>query len=153
MNDPVAAREALMIEAIGEAGSLIESVRGLTPVLQDIGREIGQADASLRETLASFEGRMAAITENAKTRTVQHLAARADEAARRLIEQQGRAMADAARVAFGAELGATIQRLRSALQPLIERPNRRWEQWLMYVAVAAVASATTWAFAVSLGAR
>ena len=153
MSDPVAAREALMIEAIGEAGTLIESVRGLTPVLQDIGREITQADASLRETLASFEGRMAAITENAKTRTVQHLAARADEAARRSIDLQGREMADAARVAFGAELGATMQQLQSALQPLIERPERRWERWLTHAAAAATASAATWTLAVMLWAR
>ena len=54
MNDPIAAREALIIEASGEAGSLIESVKGLTPVLQDIGKEISLADASRRETLASF---------------------------------------------------------------------------------------------------
>ena len=48
MNDPVAAREALMIEAIGEAGNLIESVKALTPVLQEIEREIAQAAAGLR---------------------------------------------------------------------------------------------------------
>lgn len=150
MNDPVAAREALMIEAIGEAGNLIESVRGLTPVLQDIGREIAQADASLRANLTAFEGRMAAITENAKTRTVQHLAARADEATRRSIELQGRAMADAARVAFGAEFGVTLQRLQSALQALIERSDRRWERWLTHTAAAATASAATWALALYL---
>jgi len=149
VNDLVAAREALMIEAIGEAGSLIESVRGLTPVLQDIAREIGQADASLRETLASFEGRMVAITENAKTRTVQHLAARAEEAARRCIDLQARAMADAAQVAFGAEIGATLRRLQS----LIERPGRRWETWLTHAAAAATASAVTWTLAVMMWAR
>ena len=153
MNDPVAAREALMIEAIGEAASLIESVGELTPVLQEIGREIAQADASLRDNLAAFESRMAAITENAKTRTVQHLAARADEATRRSIDLQGRAMADAARVAFGAELGATMQRLQSALQPLIDRPERRWERWLTHAAAAATASALTWALAIWPSAR
>jgi hypothetical protein len=147
VNDPVAAREALIIEAIGEAGNLIESIRGLTPVMQDIRREIAQADASLRENLTAFEGRMAAITENAKTRTVQHLAARTDEAARRSIDLQARAMADAARVAFGAELGPILQRLQSALKPTIERPGRRWEHWLTHAAAAAMASALTWALA------
>jgi hypothetical protein len=151
VSDPVAAREALMIEAIGEAGNLIESVRRLTPVLQDIGREITQADASLRENLAAFEGRMAAITENAKTRTVQHLALRADEATRRSIELQSRAMADAARVAFGAELGATLQRLQSTLQPLIERSQRPWEGWLTHLAAVAAASAATWFLVLHLG--
>jgi len=153
VNDPVAAREALMIEAIGEAANLIESVRGLTPALREIGREIAQADAGLRENLAAFEGRIAAITENAKIRTVQHLAVRADEAARRTIEQQSRAMAHAARVAFDAELGATLQRLQSAIQPLVAQRARRWERWLTHAAAAATGSAVTWTLAVVLWAR
>jgi hypothetical protein len=53
-------------------------------------------------------------------------------------------MADAARVAFGAEIGATLQRLQSALQPLIEQRGRRWEWWLTNAAAAASASAATW---------
>ena len=153
MNDPVEAREALMIEAIGEAGNLIESVRELTPNLQDIGQEIAQAAASLRENLAAFEGRVNAITENAKSRTVQHLAARADDATRRSIELQSRAMADAARVAFGGELGATMQRLQSAIQSLVERRGQRWERWLTHAAAAATASAVTWTLTVMLWTR
>jgi hypothetical protein len=149
VNDPIAAREALIIEAIGEAGSLIESVKALTPVLQGIGREISLADASLRETLASFEGRMTAITENAKTRAVQHVAARTEEAARRSVDLQARVMADAAHVAFGTEVGATLQRLRS----LGERPGRRWESWLTHAAAAVTASAATWTLAITLWAR
>ena len=153
MNDPVAAREALMIEAIGEAGNLIESVRGLTPVLQEIRREIAQAAAGLRDNLAAFEGRMTSITENAKARTVQHLAARADEATRRSIELQGRAMTDAARVAFGAEFATTLQQLQSAIQPLVERRGQRWERWLTHAAAAATASAVTWTLVFMLWAR
>jgi hypothetical protein len=153
MADPTTLREALIVEALGEAAKLIRQVEALAPVLDASCQALWQADGSLRDSLAGFEGRMAAITENAKTRTVQHLAARVDEAARRSIEQQGRAMADAARVAFGAELGATMQRLQSALQPLIDRPERRWERWLTHAAAAATASAATWALAVLLGAR
>jgi hypothetical protein len=48
-------------------------------------------------------------------------------------------MSDAARVAFGAELGATLQRI----QALHERPGRRLEQWLTHAAAAATASAVT----------
>ena len=140
-------------DPLGEAAKLIRQVESLAPVLHESCQALLQADASLRDTLAAFEVRLATITENAKTRTVQHLAVRADEAARRTIEQQSRAMADAARVAFGAELGATMQRLQSALQPLIERPDRRWERWLTHAAAAATASAVTWTLAVIPWAR
>ena len=151
MTDPTTAREALIVEAVGEAAKLIRQVEALAPVLDEMCQALLRADTHLRDTLAGFESRMAAITENAKSRTVQHLAARVDEAARRSIEQQGRAMADAARVAFGAELGATMQRLQSALQPLIERPEQRWERWLTHLAAAATASAATWFLALHVG--
>jgi hypothetical protein len=140
VSDPVAAREALMIEAIGEAGQLIDSVTRLAPTLQDISREIVNADASLRNNLSAFEGRMAAITENAKTKTVQHLAVRTEEAARRSIDQQARAMADAAQVAFGVEIGATLRRLKS----MVDQSGRGWERGLTYAAVATASSSVTW---------
>jgi hypothetical protein len=93
------------------------------------------------------------LTEKAKVQAVKHILLRTDEAARRSIELQGRAMADAARVAFGGEFGATLQRLQSALQAPIERPDRRWERWLTHAAAAATASAVTWTLAVMLSAR
>jgi len=103
-----------------------------------------QANSSLRNELAGFERRMAVIAENAKTHAVKYIAARVDDAARQSIDQQGRATADAARVAFGAELGATMQRLQTTLQPLLEQRKQRWERWLTHAAAAAVASAATW---------
>jgi hypothetical protein len=153
MNHPTTAREALIVEAIGDAARLIRQVEALAPVLDETRQALLQASGHLHDTLAGLEGRMATITDNAKTRTVQHLAVRVDEAARRSIEQQSRAMADAARVAFGVEFGATMQRLQSALQPLIERRKRRWEQWLMHAATAAAACAATSALAAHLWAR
>ena len=44
---------------------------------------------------------------------MKHILTRTEEAARQSADLQSRAMADAARVAFGADLGATLQRLQS----------------------------------------
>ena len=147
MTDPATAREALIVEAIGDVAKLLRDVEAVAPALEEACQALLLANASLRDELSGFERRMAAITENAKTVTAKHLAARADEAARRSIDQQSRAMADAARVAFGAELGATMQRLQATLQPLVSRRRRRWETWLTHAAAAAVASGATWALA------
>lgn len=147
MTDPATAREALIVEAIGDVAKLLREVEAVAPALDQTCQALLLANASLRDELSGFERRMAAITENAKTVTAKHLAARADEAARRSIDQQSRAMADAARVAFGAELGATMQRLQATLQPLIERQARRWETWMTHAAAAAVASGATWVLA------
>jgi hypothetical protein len=149
VSDPVSAREALLIEAIGEVVTLIASVDRLTPELREASREIDRASEGLRGSLAAFESQILTLTEKAKVQAVKHILARTDEAARRSIELQSRAMADAARAAFGADLGATVQRLQS----MQVRPGRRWEQWLTHAAAAATASAATWTLALTLWAR
>ena len=152
MTHPTTAREALIVEALGEAAKLIRQVETLAPVLDDSRQALADAHSGLADQLAAFAAQITALTEKAKVQTVKHILARTDEAARRSVELQGRAMADAARVAFGAELGATLQRLQSALQPPIA-PERRWERWLTHAAAAATASAVTWTLAVILWAR
>jgi hypothetical protein len=147
MTAPTTAREALIVEAIGDVARLMRDVEALAPTLDQSCRALEQASSSLRDDLAGFERRIAALTENAKTQAVKYMAARAEEAARRSIDLQSRAMADAARVAFGVELGATMQRLQVALQPLLKQRERRWETWLAHTAAAAAASAATWILA------
>lgn len=152
MTNPTTAREALIVEALGEAAKLIHQLEALAPVLDKSRQALADAHSGLADQLAAFEAQITALTEKAKVQTVKHILARTDEAARRSVELQGRAMTDAARVAFGAELGATLQRLQSALQPPIG-PERRWEQWLTHAAAAATAAAITWTLAVILWAR
>ncbi|RYF59952.1 MAG: hypothetical protein EOO27_07605 [Comamonadaceae bacterium] len=153
MNAPGSAREALIAEAIGDLARLIDQAQALQPAMAESRQALVDAHAKLAVQLAAFEAQIAALTEKAKVQAVKHILARTDEAARRSVEAQGRAMADAARVAFGVELGATMQRLQSALQPLTERPEQRWERWLTHAAAAATASALTWTLAVVLWAR
>jgi hypothetical protein len=153
VNAPGSVREALIAEAIGDLGRLIDQAQALQPAMAESRQTLVDAHAMLADQLAAFEAQVAALTEKAKVQAVKHILARTDETARRSVETQGRAMADAARVAFGAELGATLQRLQSSIQPLVERPGRRWEQWLTHAAAAATASAVTWTLAVILWAH
>lgn len=144
MSDPVAAREALIVEAIGDVAQLVQDVHALTPALDPRCQDIAKATNDLEQSLAAFEDRISAIADNAKTQTIRYLVARTEEAARKSIDQQSRAMADAARVAFGMELGAALQRLNAAMQPVIDGSQRRWQSWLTHAAAAAAASALTW---------
>lgn len=149
MMHPSTTREALIVEALGDAAKLIRQVEALTPALDQSRQALADAHSGLAGQLAAFETQVTALTDKAKVQAVKHILARTDEAARRSIELQSQAMADAARVAFGADLGATLQRLQS----LHERPGRRWEQWLTHAAAAATASAATWTLAVMLWVR
>ena len=153
MTNPSTTREALIVEALGEAAKLIRQVEALAPAMDESRQALADAHSGLAGQLAAFQTQVTSLTEKAKVQAVKHILARTDEAARRSIESQGRAMADAARVAFGGELGASMQRLQSAIQPLIERRGQRWERWLTHAAAAATASAVTWTLAFMLWAR
>lgn len=146
MNSPNTTREALIVEALGEAAKLIRQVEALAPALDQSRQALADAHSGLAGQLAVFQAQVLALTEKAKVVAVKHILARTEEAARQSADLQSRAMADAARVAFGAELGAAIQRLQS----LSERPQHRWEAWLTHAAAAATASAATWALAIML---
>lgn len=149
MTQPSTTREALIVEALDEAAKLIRQVEVLAPALDESRQALADAHSALAVQLAAFEREVASLTEKAKVQAVKHILARSDEAAKRSIELQSRAMADAARVAFGSDLGAALQRLQS----LHERPGRRWEPWLTHAAAAATASAATWTLAVTLWGR
>lgn len=149
MTQPSTTREALIVEALDEAAKLIRQVEALAPALDESRQALADAHSALAVQLAAFEREVAGLTEKAKVQAVKHILARSDEAAKRSIELQSRAMADAARVAFGSDLGAALQRLQS----LQERPGRRWEPWLTHAAAAATASAATWTLAVTLWGR
>ena len=142
-----------MAEALGDVAKLVRDVEALAPTLNESCQALQQASSSLRDGLTGFERRIAMITERAKTQAVRHMAERVDDVARASADLQGRAMADAARVAFGAELGATMQRLQTTLQPLVERRKHLWERCLTHVAAAALASAATWILTVHFIAR
>jgi len=148
MSAPSAAREALIVEAIGDVAQLLQRVEALRPSMDDACQALRHASVTLQDHLTGFERQMTAITNNAKTQTVRYMAVQTAEATRRSIDQQSRAMADAARLAFGAELGATMQRLHTTLQPLLERRERQWERWLVHAAVAAASAVATWTLVV-----
>ncbi|MCB2022176.1 MAG: hypothetical protein KDG44_15385, partial [Burkholderiaceae bacterium] len=134
MTKPSTAREALIVEAIGDVAKLLVRVEAMATAMQEAGGAFQQARLDLSEQVADFERRMKAMTEFAKTEVVKHLAARTEDATRRSIDQQTRAMADAARLAFGVEVGAVMQRLQATLQPLLEGRRRRGGSWLTHAA-------------------
>ncbi|WP_220486032.1 hypothetical protein [Aquariibacter albus] len=147
--NPSTPREVLIVEALGEAAKLIRQVEALAPALDQSRQSLADAHSGLSGQLAAFETQVLALTEKAKVVAVKHVLTRTEEAARQSADLQSRAMADAARVAFGADIGAALQRLQS----LHARPGPRWEPWLTHAAAAATASAATWTLAITLWPR
>lgn len=148
MNRPSTAREALIVEAIGEVAVLIERVEAAAATLDASRIAMIDAGAALAGQLAAFENRVTGITEHAKVHAIKHIARRTDEMARSSMDMQTRAMEEAARGVFRAEVGPALQRLVMPLQHLAELAKRGahpWDCWLTHAATAVVASALTWA--------
>lgn len=150
------AREAFIVEIIGEVAALLDRVEAVAPTLDASRLALIHASAELAGEVTAFESRMAGITENAKVQAVKHIARRTDEIARVTLDAQTRAMEEAARTLFRTEVSPALQQVTRPLQHLAElasRGARPWELWLTHAATAVLASVLTWALAAWLWAR
>ena len=156
MSSPSTAREAFIVETLGEVAALLDRVEAVTPALDASRLALINASTELVGQVTAFESRMAGITENAKVQAVRHIARRTDEMARSSLDAQTRAMEEAARMLFRTEVSPALQRVAVPLQHLADlahRGARPWERWLTHASTAVVASALTWALAAWLWAR
>jgi NADPH:quinone reductase-like Zn-dependent oxidoreductase len=152
MTHPSTAREALIVEALGDVAHLLDRVDALQVSLQSNQVALVQAHTQLAQQLGVFEAGVAAAAGSSQALAVQHIARHTHELARESLARQTQAMTAAARAVFNAELGEPLQRLTAALQLLVSRveaAQRPWRRWLIPAAtVAATAVATaamTWA--------
>jgi hypothetical protein len=147
VNRPSTAREALIAEAIGDVAQLLDRVEALMQGMEGARQAQAATAIELGRQLGAVDSYMAAITDRARTRAVEHIVRRTNEVAARSLEAQTRAMTDAARSLFDEEVDATLQRLCMSLQRLVERVDRPWERWATHGATALVASAAAWGLA------
>lgn len=156
MSDLTTTREALMAEAIGDLGKLLDRVETLVPTLEARQLELVQASADLAGQVNAYARRMEDITENMKSQAVKYMARRADELVRATVDTQTRAMEEAARTAFRSEVGPALQRMVQPLQDVADmarRGARPWEWWLLHAATAVLSSALSWGMAAWLWLR
>ena len=143
----------MIAEAIGDLANLLDRAEALQAAMLDSSRAFADARTGLADQLATFEVQLTALTEKAKVQAVKHILARTDEAARRSVDMQTRAMADAAQTLFKAQIDPALQRLAAPLQQWVERLQRPWQLWPTHTATAVAASALTWMLAAWVWAR
>lgn len=147
------AREALIVEALGDVARLLDRVEALMPALDEAQRAQRETSNALAAQAQDFETRMLATTEHAKKVTAQFIAKKADDVARATLAEQTGAMRQAARLAFQDEVVAAAQQLAVPLKRLLEELDRPWQRWLTHAATAVSASAVSWACAAYVWAR
>ena len=153
MNAPTTAREALIVEALGEVALLLDRIESVTSSME-VGRlGLANASAELDSRLKAFEAGTAAVARQVQAKAIEHIVRRTANATTDAIELQTRAMTAAARLVFSAEVDWKLARLTRSLQQVLHRVDRPWGLWLTHAATAAVSAAFTWWVASSSGFR
>jgi len=150
MNGPSTAREALIVEALGEVARLVDRIEALTSSMEAKRQALADASGELGDRLKAFEAGMASISLKVQASAAEQLVRRAVKASSESIEVQTRAMSEAARQAFAAQLDSTLARLTASVQQLIHRVERPCDLWLTHLATAIASSLLTWFVASSL---
>ena len=144
MSEPTTAREALIVEALGEVALLLDRVESVTSSLE-VGRlGLANASAGLDSRLKAFEAGTAAVAQQVQAKAIEHIVRRTAQATIDAIELQARAMTAAARLAFSSEVDSNLARLTRSLQQVLHWVDRPWDLWLTHAATAAVSAAFTW---------
>ncbi|MDR7267838.1 uncharacterized protein (DUF885 family) [Pelomonas saccharophila] len=144
------AREALIAEALGDVGALLDRVEMVSAALQDTCQAVVQASADLKAETATANRSAALVMENATTQALRHMARRSDEIARAAAETETRAMEAAARKLFKDELAPAFNRLARSLGGRAETPKPFRGSPAAHAVTAIAASAATWTLAVFL---
>lgn len=150
MNGPATAREALIVEALGEVALLLDRVDAQVAAMEAGRKALGHASDALNGQLRTFETRMTSVTQLVQTRAVEHILRRSSRAMSDAIDAQARAMEAAARTAFSGQVDSKLTRLTIALERANQRAGLPWEHWLALVATGVVLAAVTWLIASSM---
>jgi hypothetical protein len=137
------AREALIAEAIGDVGRLLDRIGPLVRALEGSRAALANASLGLDGHVKEFEVQVAGFTERAKTGIVKHVERRSAEIVAQSNEAQTQAMRKAARQLFDEEVRPTLRQLTEALRQIVEKTLHPWDRWLTHVATALVSATVT----------
>ncbi|RQO59365.1 hypothetical protein DBR47_12015 [Paucibacter sp. KBW04] len=159
MNPPSTAREALIVEMIGDMAALADRVEALIPELEKSRKSMADVNKKVCAEVKAIESRMDAIMGQVRIEISKDLTRQTSEAARKAIAIQNQAIEEAARTALGVEIRPTLQELLTPLRQLAYQVHehqllkQQWLRWLRHVATASTASALTWVAAAVLWLR
>lgn len=151
MKDPCSAREALIVEALGDVAVLLDRIEKVRPVLVSTADAIALAATKLEAQAASMEARMATLASHTQAQAVKHIARRTDELVHSAAEAESQSMAAFARALLHAELNPALRSLVQSAQACAANSGNRTgsgrTMWWACAATATGSSILTWALA------
>lgn len=152
MSTPSSAREALLVELMGEVATLLDRVDALIPALNDCCDAVSRATADMEAKAQQAQGRIVALADAANTHAIKHIARTTETTARSTLEAQTRAMQTAAQELFRTELAAALRQLSLAINRQAALLSTK-HPWWVHAATATCASLITSALTIYLLAR
>lgn len=138
-------REALLAEALGELGTLLDRVEAAVLALKAAGAATDAASERMARQAEEADRHILALVEGAKVHTARHIAAHAARAMRQASDAEVERMTAAARALFREELVAALRQqvlARQETAPFV----LSWKAALWtHLAACATASLATWA--------
>lgn len=146
---PASVREALLAEALGDLGQLLQRAEAVQQALAVSTADLREARLQLAAQMNSLDQALGSLTRKAQSAAVQHILERTDQAARRSIEVQTQAMEAAAQVVFAKQVQPALQRVALALQQrgLVRSP---WRELGTHALAVVLASGCSWGLAALL---
>lgn len=144
MSRPTNVREALIAEALGDIGKLLERIESVAPAIESSCDAVTSATATLVAGADAAEARFAAFTDHATTQVIRHVAGRTAQLARSAADVETHAMQAAARALFREELAPALQRLAGALDAQANKGGSSWGSWPAHAATAVATAVVTW---------
>lgn len=121
MNSASTAREALIAEALGEVGALIDRVEALVPAVDDLGQTAWRAYENLIDRINRFENQVQNMINDAESEALRRILRRAEDITRQSLETQAQAMKATARELFRTEFDPATSRVLTQMQVLAQK--------------------------------
>jgi hypothetical protein len=151
MNEPKTIREALLADALGDLGRLLDQVQTLLPAMQASRKAVVDAHAKvaaqLNKDLKQANAEFAAVAQQAKVKVAEHVLLRVTDAAREAIDAQRQAIQSTGQTVIRAELERAVQRLAAEAEEMIKRQTPAWRPWVYCLVAASAGSAISLALA------
>lgn len=130
MNSASTAREALIAEALGEVGTLIDRLEALVPAMNESGQTAWRAYENLVERINRFDNQVQNTLNEAESEALRRILRHAEDITRQSLETQAMAMKTTARELLRTEFDPATARVLAQMQELAQRRTSTRMVWI-----------------------
>ncbi len=146
MSHPNTTREALLAEAIGDLGQVLDRLERCQVIVEGADKSFVRAALALGQQTNVFQKQLNDLTRAAERDARQRIEALAAQKAEEIAAAQAEAMNKAANQMFADLLRPSMTRLVGPLDQLHQRLDHPWRDWISHALTAA--SSASWTYVV-----